>query len=111
TDYEAPQSTTEQTLATIWQELLGIERVGRQDHFFELGGHSLLAITLIERVRRAGYALAVSELFKQPTLAALAATLTDSTTTDAVPANLIHPDGEQITPDMLPLVELTQAQI
>ncbi|MCA7011679.1 amino acid adenylation domain-containing protein, partial [Dickeya dadantii] len=111
TDYEAPQSTTEQTLATIWQELLGIERIGRQDHFFELGGHSLLAITLIERLRRAGYALAVSELFKQPTLAALAAALTDSTTTDAVPANLIHADSTRITPDMLPLVELTQTQI
>ncbi|WP_236615341.1 non-ribosomal peptide synthetase [Dickeya dadantii] len=111
TDYEAPQGETEQVLAEIWQELLGIERIGRQDHFFELGGHSLLAITLIERLRRAGYALAVSELFKQPTLAALAATLTDSTPTNAVPANLIHPDSEQITPDMLPLVELTQAQI
>ncbi|WP_035338706.1 hypothetical protein, partial [Dickeya sp. DW 0440] len=38
TTYEAPQGETEQALAAIWQSLLGIERVGRQDHFFELGG-------------------------------------------------------------------------
>ncbi|WP_459614205.1 non-ribosomal peptide synthetase, partial [Dickeya oryzae] len=111
TTYEAPQTATEQAIATIWQDLLGIERVGRQDHFFELGGHSLLAIKLIERLRRAGYTLAVSELFRQPTLAALAATLTASTTADSVPANLIPLHCEQITPAMLPLVTLTQAQI
>ncbi|WP_131396999.1 non-ribosomal peptide synthetase, partial [Dickeya fangzhongdai] len=111
TEYEAPQGEFEQVLATTWQDLLGIEQVGRQDHFFALGGHSLLAIKLIERLRRAGYTLSVSELFKQPTLAALAATLTDTTPTDTVPANLIPSNCEQITPEMLPLVELTQAQI
>ncbi|KGT96448.1 condensation domain-containing protein, partial [Dickeya fangzhongdai] len=111
TQYETPQTTTEQAIATIWQDLLGIERVGRQDHFFALGGHSLLAIKLIERLRQAGYTLSVSALFRQPTLAALAATLTDTTPTDTVPANLIPPDCEQITPDMLPLLALTQAQV
>ncbi|WP_029456676.1 condensation domain-containing protein, partial [Dickeya zeae] len=111
TDFEAPQTATEQAIATIWQDLLGIERIGRQDHFFELGGHSLLAIKLAERLRRAGYTLSVSELFRQPTLAALATTLTATTTTDAVPANLIPLQCAQITPAMLPLVALTQAQI
>ncbi|KGT96179.1 non-ribosomal peptide synthetase, partial [Dickeya fangzhongdai] len=111
TEFEAPQGEAEQALAAIWQDLLGIARVGRQDHFFELGGHSLLAIKLIERLRRAGYTLSVSELFRRPTLAALATTLTGSEITVNVPANRIHPDCEQITPDMLPLVELTQAQI
>ncbi|XSC42864.1 phosphopantetheine-binding protein [Bradyrhizobium sp. RDT10] len=50
--YEAPQGEIETALATIWAELLGVERVGRNDHFFELGGHSLLAVQLIERLRR-----------------------------------------------------------
>ena len=42
-------------LAAIWAELLKLDRVGRHDNFFELGGHSLLAVTLIERMRRAGF--------------------------------------------------------
>src|SRR6185312_10453080 len=42
--YEAPQGEVEQTLATLWCGLLGVEQVGRHDDFFELGGHSLLAV-------------------------------------------------------------------
>jgi amino acid adenylation domain-containing protein len=49
--YEPPEGRTEIMLAQIWSELLGVERIGRQDHFFELGGHSLLATRLISRVR------------------------------------------------------------
>ncbi|WP_146235422.1 AMP-binding enzyme, partial [Pectobacterium brasiliense] len=41
-DYAAPQGEVETALAAIWQELLGLARVGRHDHFFELGGHSLM---------------------------------------------------------------------
>ncbi len=73
--YEAPQGRIEETLATVWAELLGLERVGRHDHFFELGGHSLLAVTLMERLRRVGLGTEIRALFATPTLAALAATL------------------------------------
>ena len=52
--YEAPVGETEVTLAELWSEVLGVERVGRRDHFFELGGHSLLAVRLIEPMRRRG---------------------------------------------------------
>jgi acyl carrier protein len=48
--YEPPQGPTEQTLAQIWSNLLGVETIGRHDHFFELGGHSLLAVQMIARV-------------------------------------------------------------
>ncbi|KAG9613472.1 hypothetical protein KCV01_g1173, partial [Aureobasidium melanogenum] len=49
--YEAPEGEVEMTLASIWSELLRIERIGRHDRFFDLGGHSLLATQLISRVR------------------------------------------------------------
>jgi acyl carrier protein len=46
----APQGEIEAILAGIWQELLHVERVGRQDNFFELGGHSMTAMSLMQRV-------------------------------------------------------------
>ncbi len=50
--YEAPQGRIENVVASLWQELLGLEQVGRQAHFFELGGHSALAVQLVHRLRR-----------------------------------------------------------
>ncbi len=108
--YEAPVGEAEQALAAIWQDLLGVARVGRQDHFFELGGHSLLAMKLVERMRRAGLDADIRVLFGQPTLAALAAAASGRAEVVA-PANAIPADCERITPSMLPLVTLTQEQI
>ena len=73
-DYEPPQGATETALASIWQNLLRIERVGRRDHFFELGGHSLLAVQVLSRLRQA-FAVELSQqaLFDAPELAQLAA--------------------------------------
>ncbi|GAB7531348.1 hypothetical protein PS3A_37600 [Pseudomonas sp. 3A(2025)] len=109
-EYEAPQGELEITLARLWAELLGVERVGRQDHFFELGGHSLMAVTLIARLRRLGLAADVRVLFGQPSLAALAAALTRSDAVE-VPANRITADCSRITPALLPLVDLAQESI
>jgi len=109
-EYEAPQGETETVLAQLWAELLKVERVGRHDNFFELGGHSLLAVTLIERMRQVGLSADVRVLFGQPTLSALAAAAGGSTEI-VVPANLIPEHCEHITPDLLPLVNLTQVQI
>ncbi|HVG59538.1 MAG TPA: amino acid adenylation domain-containing protein [Hyalangium sp.] len=68
-EYVAPQGETEQRLAEIWAEVLGVPRVGRRDHFFELGGHSLLATQLISRVRRTFQVeLPVRAIFDAPTL-------------------------------------------
>jgi arthrofactin-type cyclic lipopeptide synthetase A len=60
------------TLAAIWSELLGVDRVGRNDHFFQLGGHSLLAIQMIERLRQANLHVEVRAIFTHPTLCDLA---------------------------------------
>ena len=48
--YEAPADEIEKALASIWCELLNVERIGRNDDFFEIGGHSLLAMAVISRV-------------------------------------------------------------
>ncbi|ASA55470.1 non-ribosomal peptide synthetase [Vibrio gazogenes] len=111
--YEAPQTEVEQLLATLWCDLLGLERIGRQDHFFELGGHSLLSVQLIEQLRQRGYHLSVKALFNHPTLAALANALTENAVPLAasVPSNQIPEACTQILPEMLPLTELTAAEI
>ena len=74
--YAEPVGETEAALAAIWQDLLHIERIGRNDHFFELGGHSLLAVRLISKVERAFQRqLPISALFANPTIEKLAAAL------------------------------------
>ncbi|PBP51622.1 AMP-binding protein, partial [Pseudomonas syringae] len=109
-DYEAPQGETETQIAAIWQDLLGFDRIGRHENFFELGGHSLLAVSLIGRMRQLGLSTDIRVLFSQPTLAALAAAVGGSTDI-VVPANLITKNCQRITPELLPLADLTQTQI
>ncbi|HEU4562328.1 MAG TPA: amino acid adenylation domain-containing protein, partial [Longimicrobium sp.] len=109
--YEAPLGEVETALAKIWAEVLGLERVGRWDHFFELGGHSLLAVKLIERMRRVGLYMEVRALFTTPVLAELAGVVGRASLDVEVPANAIPEGCESLTPEMLPLVELTQAEI
>ncbi|MEE4150888.1 syringopeptin non-ribosomal peptide synthetase SypC, partial [Pseudomonas viridiflava] len=109
-DYEAPKGESETQIAAIWQDLLGVERIGRHDNFFELGGHSLLAVSLIGRMRQLGLSTDIKVLFSQPTLAALAAAVGGGTEI-VVPANLITEDCQRITPELLPLINLTQTQI
>ncbi|MGA4405222.1 amino acid adenylation domain-containing protein [Ralstonia nicotianae] len=110
TAYEAPQGEVEQTLAGIWQTLLGVERVGRHDDFFALGGHSLQAVRLMSLVEQAGWRADVSRLFLQPTLAGFSASITVADAVD-IPANRIASGCTRITPSMLPLASLSQAAI
>lgn len=72
--YETPQTPLQQTLVTLWQDLLGLAPVGIHDDFFELGGDSLLAVQVIAGIHRAaGVKLPLSVLFDTPTVSALAA--------------------------------------
>lgn len=72
--YEAPLGEVEEVLASIWQSLLHIERVGRNDNFFELGGHSLLGMQVMVRIRSVlSTRISMSALFEFPTLRGLAA--------------------------------------
>ncbi|MEY2933168.1 MAG: hypothetical protein RL033_3917, partial [Pseudomonadota bacterium] len=72
-----PASALESQIAAIWREILNVERVNPDDNFFELGGHSLLLVQAHERLSRSGLtrggaALTLVDLFKYPTVQALA---------------------------------------
>lgn len=71
--YTAPQTRLEEELAEIWQEVLGVDRIGVHDDFFALGGHSLKAMSLLSAIHKRLYVqLPMKELFAAPTLSRLA---------------------------------------
>ena len=73
TTYVAPRTEIEQSIALIWEELLGIKPVGIHDDFFELGGHSLLATQVMSRLREElSIDIALRDLFDSATVAELA---------------------------------------
>ena len=67
--YVVPGNQTEQTIAEIWQQVLGIEKVGIHDNFFDLGGHSLLVAKVIAHLRNAfSVEFPMGTLFERPTV-------------------------------------------
>ncbi|MEV6951754.1 non-ribosomal peptide synthase/polyketide synthase [Streptomyces sp. NPDC051183] len=71
--YVAPGTATEELLARIWGEALGIDKVGAHDSFFDLGGDSIMVLPLISAARKAGLAISLRTLYESETLAELAA--------------------------------------
>ncbi|MFH7012920.1 amino acid adenylation domain-containing protein [Flavobacterium sp. FlaQc-52] len=72
-DYVAPTSETEAKIAAIWQDILGLEKVGITDDFFELGGHSLKATELLSVLQKQfDVSINIQELFLRPTIQNLA---------------------------------------
>ena len=71
--YVAPTNQTEQLIAKIWVDVLGVNRVGIHDNFFELGGHSLIAVKVMLAIEKAtGKRMPLSALFENATVAKLA---------------------------------------
>src|SRR5690606_6722358 len=71
--YVAPETELERSLARLWQDVLGVDRVGRSDDFFELGGHSLLATQLVSRIKmELGVSLPLRAVFEASRLDELA---------------------------------------
>ena len=77
TEFVAPRGPVEEVLAHIWEEVLGVERVGSLDNFFALGGHSLLATRVVAHVRDTlQFELPLRRVFEAPTVAGLANVVT-----------------------------------
>jgi amino acid adenylation domain-containing protein len=74
--YSAPETPVEQSLASIWSEVLGVERIGLDDDFFDLGGHSLLAVKMLSRVQESfDIDLLLRSVFEHSTVRGLAAVI------------------------------------
>jgi acyl carrier protein len=87
--YQPPRTPTEETLASIWAELLKLDKVGIHDNFFELGGHSLLATQIVSRIRKVfSIELPLRRLFESPTVAEMAVVITQSQAKRASDAEL-----------------------
>lgn len=72
-EYVAPTTETEQTLAAIWSEVLGVDKIGVHDSFFDLGGHSLLAARAVSKFRQAfEIDIQLRSLFELHTIAEIA---------------------------------------
>jgi amino acid adenylation domain-containing protein len=102
--FVAPRTATEELLAGIWAEVLGLEQVGIHDNFFELGGHSLLATRLIARVQEAcDIDLPLRTLFVAPTVTGMSEMIEDDQLDQEVesdeptysPLVLIQPSGSK----------------
>ena len=93
-NYVAPRTASEEIIAAIWCEVLGRSRIGTGDDFFAIGGHSLLATRVLARLRAAlGVELEVRQLFEHPTVAGLAAAVTEARAVELSPIPRVDRDG------------------
>jgi acyl carrier protein len=87
-EHRAPSTPTEEAVARLYAELLGMDRVGAHDHFFEIGGHSLLATRLVTRIRgELGIEVPLQLVFEKPTVAGLAAAIDARAPKPALPGD------------------------
>ncbi|VVE06616.1 Tyrocidine synthase 3 [Pandoraea iniqua] len=90
--FSAPQTADETLLAGVWREVLGVERIGRDDNFFALGGHSLQAMQVVSLLAtKHTRALALRDVFAAATLSALAECLTQASPGIDTPLTTVAP--------------------
>src|SRR6185369_2229730 len=107
--FTAPRTDAEKTLAQIWSNVLGVERVGVHDNFFDLGGDSILSIQIIARANQAGLALTPRQLFQHQTVAELATVAGVNVATQAEQGIVTGP--VPLTPIQARFFELDQPEL
>ncbi|MFD2585478.1 amino acid adenylation domain-containing protein [Croceitalea marina] len=116
-EFVAPQTETEQKLAVIWQEALGVDKVGIHDNFFELDGHSLLATQIFSKIKsQFNSDLPLKALFESPTIKQLSEKIDTTniavgnteTTVVSLP-EIVHDEENKYEP--FPLTDVQQAYL
>ena len=100
-DVEPGVTPTERLLAEIWEAVLQRRPIGRHDNFFDLGGDSIRAIRVAGRVKQAGKEVNVRDIYANPTVAALARTITvqERPTCRTAPFDLVRAEVRQHFPE------------
>jgi amino acid adenylation domain-containing protein len=97
--YTAPRTAMEAALATIWEELLGVDSISINDNFFERGGHSLIAVRAISAIRKQmDIEVSIAEIFDYPTIGSLCVFIATRSGRNTLP-----PVVPRIRPDRIPL--------
>jgi len=78
--YEPPNTETEKKICMIWEEILGIEKLGINDDFFSIGGNSIKAVSMIAKLRSGKLDIAMSDIFKNRTIKTLSEVVKHSDT-------------------------------
>jgi hypothetical protein len=86
-EYEAPRNEVESALAEVWEQVLGVERVGIHDRFFDLGGDSILSIRVRALAGERGLQFSLHDLFQRGTVSALAQAVQSSEETAPEPVD------------------------
>ncbi|MDX6851570.1 condensation domain-containing protein, partial [Gilvimarinus sp. SDUM040013] len=113
-EYRAPSNEIEKMLCDIWQEVLGLDKVGVNDNFFAIGGHSLLIVQIVSGIARAGKRIRPLDIYENPTVSQLAEKIhlvREDKDCFISPVNLIEESLVGLTPDVISLVALSQSDV
>ncbi|QRK05626.1 amino acid adenylation domain-containing protein [Archangium violaceum] len=110
--YVAPQSSLERDIATVWQEILKVDRVGLHDNFFELGGNSMLIARVHRRLREElKTELALVDMFKYSTVSSLAQFLSRETDDSSANVQKLKDEADKRKAAMGKRQQLAQARL
>ncbi|HSF40221.1 MAG TPA: amino acid adenylation domain-containing protein [Thermoanaerobaculia bacterium] len=117
TPYVPPRTLSEEVLAEIWGQVLGVDRVGIDDHFFLLGGDSIRSLQVLSLAQKRGLALTLQDVFQQPTIRGLAKSArrdgaAPAPEPDLTPFALVSPaDRQRLAPGIEDAYPVSQLQM